>query len=148
MPVLPAALCTTLLMMSAWTQSAPIESAEPPSREGAMAPNLTRIADGIALTWLEPIAGRKGSKGGRSYRLRFSVFKDGAWRSPITIVEGGDFFANWADIPSCQQSSDGTLIAHWLQKSGEGTYAYDVMLARSTDGGEGVWLRPGFSGCA
>nr|MBA3297105.1 exo-alpha-sialidase [Acidobacteriota bacterium] len=32
--------------------------------------------------------------------------------------------------------ADGTLVAHWLQKSGPGTYAYDVRLARSKDDGK------------
>ena len=31
---------------------------------------------------------------------------------------------------------DGTLVAHWLQKSGLGTYAYDVRLSYSTDDGK------------
>jgi hypothetical protein len=31
--------------------------------------------------------------------------------------------------------ADGSLYAHWLQKSGADTYAYDVRLARSTDDG-------------
>jgi hypothetical protein len=32
--------------------------------------------------------------------------------------------------------SNGTLVAHWLQKSGASTYAYDVRLSRSTDDGK------------
>jgi hypothetical protein len=31
--------------------------------------------------------------------------------------------------------ANGTLAAHWLQKSGPETYAYDVRLAYSTDDG-------------
>ena len=32
--------------------------------------------------------------------------------------------------------SDGTLVAHWLQKSGADTYAYDLRMSRSTDDGK------------
>jgi hypothetical protein len=38
-------------------------------------------------------------------------------------------------VPSVIRLADGTLVAHWLQKSGTGTYAYDVRLAHSTDDG-------------
>jgi hypothetical protein len=31
---------------------------------------------------------------------------------------------------------DGSLAAHWLVKSGSGTYAYDVNISRSFDGGK------------
>jgi len=33
------------------------------------------------------------------------------------------------------RAGDGSLLAHWLAKSGEDTYAYDIRVARSTDGG-------------
>ena len=37
--------------------------------------------------------------------------------------------------------ADGSLAAHWLVKSGPGTYAYDVNISRSKDGGK-TWGRP------
>ena len=39
--------------------------------------------------------------------------------------------------------ADGTLAAHWLQKSGPGTYAYDVRLSSSRDDGK-AWT-PSFT---
>jgi hypothetical protein len=51
------------------------------------------------------------------------------------MVERNDLFVNWADFPSIVEDSKGTLFAHWLQKSGKGTYAYDVRMATSRDGG-------------
>jgi hypothetical protein len=42
---------------------------------------------------------------------------------------------NWADFPSVAALADGTLFAHWLEKSGASTYAYEVRLARSADEG-------------
>ncbi len=51
------------------------------------------------------------------------------------VASGNDWFVNWADVPSVLRLENGTLAAHWLQKSGPGTYAYDVRLARSNDDG-------------
>jgi hypothetical protein len=48
---------------------------------------------------------------------------------------------NWADFPSVIAVPDGSLAAHWLVKSGSGTYAYDVNIARSKDGGK-TWSKP------
>ena len=108
---------------------------DPPAAQGALAPNLTPAEDGAFLTWLEPVQPEPFEKS-TTYRLRCARFSGGAWSEPKTIVERDDLFANWADLPSLAQAADGTLIAHWLQKSAADTYAYDVMLARSTDGGQ------------
>jgi len=48
---------------------------------------------------------------------------------------------NWADFPSLAALPDGTLFAHWLAKSGPGTFAYDVRVTRSRDGGR-TWSEP------
>jgi hypothetical protein len=114
---------------------------DPPAGQGALAPNLVPVDDGALLTWLEP-ADPSDESTGAVYRLRFAGFDGDAWGPPGTIVEGTDFFANWADVPSIARAGDGTLIAHWLQRSGADTYAYDVMLARSADGGL-TWKRLG-----
>ena len=86
------------------------------------------------MSWLEP-AGETGR-----FALRFARY-DGAWSKPRTIVEGSNFFVNWADFPSINADRQGNLIAHWLQKSGATTYAYDVRYAISWDGGQS-WSRP------
>jgi hypothetical protein len=114
---------------------------DPPAGKGALAPNLARAGDGTLLTWLEPVDPSDESERAL-YRFRFAGFDGGEWGPPATIVEGRDLFANWADVPSIARTGDGALVAHWLQRSGEDTYAYDVMLARSTDGG-GTWKRLG-----
>jgi hypothetical protein len=114
---------------------------DPPAGEGAVAPNLVQVGDGALLTWLEP-ADPSDESSDAVYRLRFAGFDGDAWGPPATIVEGRDLFVNWADVPSIARAADGALVAHWLQRSGADTYAYDVMLARSTDGG-GTWKRLG-----
>jgi hypothetical protein len=87
----------------------------------------------VHLTWFERLAGE-------DHALRFSVLDPGGegpenWSPPRTIVEGLDFFVNWADFPSLLPLSGGALVAHWLQRSGPGTFHYDVVLAWSGDGG-------------
>lgn len=96
-----------------------------------MAPNLMTDEAGLVLSWLEP------DEGGHS--LRFSRLVEGSWTRPATVVQGEGFFANWADFPSMMTGRDGALLAHWAEKSGSDTYAYDVRLAHSTDGGA-TWL--------
>lgn len=110
----------------------------PPTLAGSMAPNVFQAGDTVYLTWIEPV--RKESDATRdtpsSMRaLRMSRLRGGVWDEPITIVERDDFFANWADLPSVSVMNDGALVAHWLQRSGDATYSYDVIAAMSEDDG-------------
>jgi hypothetical protein len=104
---------------------------DPPAGPGSMAPSLVSTGKDVLLTWLEPI--KPDDTGG--HRLRFSRLSDGRWSPPVTVASGTDIFANWADFPSVAQAPDGSLVAHWLAKTGDDTYAYGIFLARSTDGG-------------
>jgi hypothetical protein len=63
------------------------------------------------------------------------------WSRPTTIASGREFFVNWADFPSVIELTDGTLLAHWLEKTEESPYAYHVMLSRSADNGA-TWSDP------
>ncbi len=107
----------------------------PPAATGAMAPNLASSSDGILLTWLEP-------QEKEGHRLRMARLAGEDWGVPITIVEGDRFFANWADFPSVVEGESGVLLAHWLERNGDGTYAYGVQLAISRNRGES-WQRIG-----
>lgn len=104
-----------------------------------MAPNLIATAEGVLLSWLEPV--RPGARPGEGeWSLRFARFEAG-WGAPREIVRSTEFFVNWADFPSIA-AAPGGLYAHWAESSGPGTYSYDVQLARSTDGGV-TWKRLG-----
>jgi len=99
-----------------------------PAGPDAALPQLAVTPDGRVLTsWLEK------SADGR--RFRFAALEEDGWTAPVTIAEGDRFFANWADVPSIVALADGTLAAHWLEKSGPDTYAYDVRVRLSRDGG-------------
>jgi hypothetical protein len=90
-------------------------------------PQMTVSSRGVLLSWIE----RAGSRA----TLRFAERNAGGWTPPQTVAAGDDWFVNWADVPSVLRMDDGSLAAHWLQKSGAETYAYDVRLARSHDDG-------------
>jgi len=120
------------------------ELPSPPVQAGAMAPRLRATEDALLMTWIEPSARAHGDtgEGVNSHRVRFARFVDEKWSAASTIVEGPKVVANWADAPSVVRAGDGALVAHWAEKSGTRAYAYDVVLARSTDGGD-HWKRIG-----
>ena len=107
-----------------------------PAGPGSGEPNLAVAPDGrILLSWIEA-AGDGGNT------LRFSSLEgDGPWSAPRTIATGRDWFVNWADFPALAATTDGTMFAHWLAKSGPSTYAYDVRVSSSRDGGA-TWSSP------
>jgi len=107
---------------------------ESPAPLGSFAPRLARASDGsILLSWLERL-------GPGQHRFRVARYRHGAWSPAVTLSEGAQFFANWADVPSVSEQR-GMLFAHWLEKSGQGTYAYHVKLRASKDGGR-TWSEP------
>lgn len=106
-----------------------VEAVPSPAGAGAAEPFLFATREGVLLSWLEPVAGTDRTA------LRFARHRGGQWSAPRTIVERNDLFVNWADFPSIVEDAQGTLFAHWLQKSGKGTYAYDVRMATSRNGG-------------
>lgn len=106
-----------------------------PAGPGSGQPNLAAGPDGhIYLSWLEP-------RGSTEVQLRFASRQGGRWSEPRTIAAGSNWFVNWADFPSLAVLPDGSLAAHWLVKSGDGAYAYDVQVSRSFDGGA-TWSAP------
>ena len=107
-----------------------------PAPDGAAQPDLVRAPDrALLLSWIEP---RDGDQG---HALRFARQDTDGWSAPRTIATGGDWFVNWADTPHLAATADGALWAHWLRKSAAATYAYDVVLSRSGDGGA-TWSEP------
>ena len=108
-----------------------------PAAPGSAEPNLSVDAEGtVHLGWLEP-------RGDGAHALRFARLTQGEaqWSATQTVVERNDLFVNWADFPSVLPTSGGRLVAHWLQKSGADTYAYDVRVSQSLDDGN-TWSEP------
>ncbi len=112
-----------------------IMPAESPAGIDSREPELTATTDGrIILSWVEKV-------GSKRYALRFATLDADKWSKATTVAAGENWFVNWADFPSVIALTDGSLAAHWLVKSGAGTYAYDVNIARSNDGGK-TWGKP------
>lgn len=93
-------------------------------------PNLSKAIDGkIYLSWVE-------YENDSLDILRFAKLEGNGWSDSREISRGNNWFVNWADFPSLINSTDNNLTAHWLQKSADGTYDYDVHISQSNDGGE------------
>lgn len=97
--------------------------------EHASTPSLAvDPARGLVLTWQE----REGPESRLHYAL---LDAEGKELRRGKVASGRDWFVNWADFPSLAVLDNGDWVTHWLQKSAPGTYAYDVRVVRSRDGG-------------
>lgn len=110
----------------------PISPVPSPAGSASAQPQLTTSSRGVLLSWIE--------RQGETATLKFAERTATGWTAPRTIARGDDWFVNWADVPSAMRLADGTVVAHWLQKSGPDTYAYDVRLSYSRDDGR-TWAR-------
>ncbi len=107
------------------------EVVTPPSLPGRL-PVLSSRGSTLGLSWVEESEGRA--------HLRFARLEEGEFGEILDVAEGDDWFVNWADFPSVVLLDKGALAAHWLGRSGEGTYAYDVWFTAMSS--EGLWSRP------
>lgn len=106
-----------------------------PAAAGSAQASLATGPDGrVYLSWIEP-AGEK------RHALKYSVLGDSSWSAPLTIASGTNWFVNWADFPALAILPGGSMAAHWLERSGPDTYAYDVRIVRSSDSGA-TWSDP------
>jgi hypothetical protein len=129
--LLPAALIACVACASPEARPAArwdIERLASPTGANSAQPQLSTSSRGVLLSWIE----RKED----SATLKFSERTRAGWSEVRTVAAGTDWFVNWADVPSVVRLADGSLAAHWLQKSGPDTYAYDVRLAYSKDDGQ------------
>jgi hypothetical protein len=126
------------MMLSILLISLATSAPAPPCGAHAMAPTLCPDGNGAWLSWLEPAPVYDTATSDDVWRLQASRYdaKANTWSPVRTITQRQDFFINWADVPQIGVAGDGSLIATWLQKSGPGTYAYDIGVARSRDGGQ------------
>ena len=88
-------------------------------------------ARGLVLTWQ--------SRQGRQSSLNFALLSaEGRELRRGVIASGSDWFVNWADFPSLSVLDNSDWVTYWLQKSAPDTYAYDLRVLRSSNGG-GRW---------
>lgn len=105
-----------------------------PAGPSVLGPRFARGAEGpVILSWMQ--------REEQGATLRFSTLELDKWQEPVDVVTDRQMFVNWADLPSVTPLDDTHWVAHWLSKSAESTYAYDVLLAQSFDNGQS-WSDP------
>lgn len=97
-----------------------------PATTGSAEPFLFTDANGqVYLSWVE--------KQDTINEFKYARLQDSVWTTPQLIATGTDWFVNWADYPMVAARGQ-DMIAHFLKKSGSGTFAYDVNITTSADG--------------
>lgn len=106
--------------------------------DNAAQPSLSSDGNGgFLLTWQE-----KAADAASLHFMRLGA--DGRVLDKGSIAQssgGAAWFVNWADFPSLCVLDNGDWVTFWLQKSGAGVYAYDILLTRSIDEGAS-WSSP------
>ncbi|HWS27673.1 MAG TPA: hypothetical protein VN259_14020 [Xanthomonadales bacterium] len=91
-------------------------------------------ARGLVLTWQ--------TRDDAGAALRYALLDaNGREIRRGVVAQGADWFVNWADFPSLVVLDNNDWVSYWLQKSAPDTYAYDLRVTRSTNGG-GRWSEP------
>jgi len=111
----------------------PVREIATPASNQSGEPNLTIGRSGVFLSWIERNQDSTQS-------VRYALLRGGRFLPAHTIYTAPDLFVNWADFPMVIELENGTLVAHWLQRNGSGSYAYGVQVSTSRDGTR--WSRP------
>ena len=101
-------------------------------------PNLFTSLDGT--TYLSFISTDLSSEESKLYFSTLDL-DNLKWNKPSLINSSADWFVNWADFPRITANNLNGLSVHYLQKSGEDTYSYDIKVMNSSDGGAN-WNKP------
>ncbi len=96
--------------------------------EGALPHLYTDLEGGVYLSWVK--------EQNDTAIFQFSRLEQGSWTTPKEIARGNNWFVNWADYPMVATLRGQNFFAHYLAKSGEGTYSYDVNVRMSNNQGE------------
>lgn len=89
-----------------------------PSGKNSSLPNLFSNGDKLLMSWVEMREDTLAS-------LQYAELKGGEWQPSHQILQGNDWFVNWADFPMIVENK-GHLLSHVLKKSSPDTYSYDV----------------------
>ena len=107
-----------------WTTT----SLAPPVQAESAQPQLHAAGDTLWLSWVAPTTDT-------THALRYAAFDGDTWGPAGTVAEGGDWFVNWADVPSVRTLPEGRKAAHFLVSNGANIFAYDVRIAQTDDAG-------------
>jgi len=95
---------------------------------------MSTFKDAVYLSWLEP-------SDPEGHDLWLARLDRTGWGPRQLVAHGERFFVNWADFPSVLATADGSLWAHWLERTEGPGLAYGVRVAQSTDEGRS-WSEP------
>lgn len=104
----------------------PVKDLISPAGTSSSLPHLVSNGHVPLLSWVE-------TKGDTLNTFYFSKLSGGVWQAPERILQGGDWFVNWADYPMISENN-GNYWSHVLKKSTEGTYSYDVKMNIKAEG--------------
>lgn len=123
-----------LLACNSQTELNQLEHLHSPATNNASLPYLVVGNDGnLFMSWVEQT--------GDTTIFKYATLKEDSFGAVETIASGTDWFVNWADYPMMAVNQKGDMIAHFLAKSSEGTYAYDVnVVTKLSD--QSVWSEP------
>jgi hypothetical protein len=103
---------------SAQARDIQVSMLAPPAAAATSLSRLITDARGkIHLSWVE-------SRDANS-ALYYATLEGDTWGQANLIQQGNDWFVNWADFPFLAVTDRG-MVAHWLQKTAEGTYDYAI----------------------
>jgi hypothetical protein len=106
-----------------------LDELETPVGLNAREPVLSVLPNGgIAMVWTEA--------DGENFALKTAILIEESWTEPVTVVSSNALFINWADFPAIAAFDDETFIISWLSQNADLSYAYDINLALSDDGGQ------------
>jgi len=91
-----------------------------PSGPKSALPNIFSNTEHTLMSWVEIVDDS-------TTQLKYARLINGEWKEPQLIVQGRDWFVNWADFPAIAENN-GNLISHMLKKSSTATFSYDVKL--------------------
>jgi len=113
------------------TAMAEVKQLSSPAKDSCVAPSLFTDSKGLVyLSWIE--------KKEKENYFKFSILENDKWSEPVIIATGNNWFVNWADYPMLASDGANHLIAHFLEKSGKGTYSYDIKVLSSDNSGK-LW---------
>jgi hypothetical protein len=107
---------------------ASLQELESPAGANSSEPQLSRSTRGVLLSWIERV--------GTTTSLKFAERTASGWTQPVTAASGPDWFLSYADVPSVQRMSNGTLIAQWLENTDPQIEAYNLRMSYSKDDGK------------
>lgn len=116
----------TIALAAQFVALSQVRYVDPPVHPESGMPHLAVTPGGKTyLAWTEPASVEK------EHALRLSRWNGTAWTEPETITQGKNWFVNWADFGALSVLPDGSMLAHWLTRSGAGAkFGYGIRVAK------------------